>query len=328
MTLRWGVLGAGWIADRAIAAAIRGAKGCTLQAIAARSSERAAAFAARHGVPTSYGDYAALLADSQVDAVYIALANDAHLPWTVAALAAGKHVLCEKPLGLTAREVEEMRDAATRADRLLVEASWYRWHPRVRLAQHLLADGAIGRVRHVSAGFAFAIADESNYRLDPGHGGGAMYDVGCYAVSAALWAFGGAAPREVSAKADVGPTGVDLAMETIVTFDDGDADVRVSIHEPGRQWLVVRGDAGEIELRDAPYTSWVDQVSELWVSDGVDTTRHPVPAADPYRLMVEEMSSVIAGDAGWVLPVEESLACARVLDAAFESAAAGVPVAI
>jgi len=328
MTLRWGVLGAGWIADRAMAAAISNADGSVLQAVAARDGARAASFAAKHRAATSYGNYPALLEDPAVDAVYIALANDAHLPWTLAALAAGKHVLCEKPLGLTAAEVQQMRDAAVRANRLLVEASWYRWHPRVRLAQQVIAAGTIGAVRHVSAGFTFAIADDANYRLDPTRGGGAMYDVGCYAVSAALWAFGGAAPREVSAQAEIGPSGVDLAMDAIVTFDAGDAQVRVSIHEQGRQWLVVRGDAGEVELRDAPYTSWADQDTELWVSDGHSTTRHPVPAADPYRLMVEEMAAVIDGRPGWVLPIAESLACAQVLDAAFESAAAGVPVAI
>ncbi|HVE63784.1 MAG TPA: Gfo/Idh/MocA family oxidoreductase [Mycobacteriales bacterium] len=326
--VRWGVLGAGWIADRAMASAIRTAAGARLHAVAARDGDRAAAFAARHGAATSYGDYAALLDDPDVDAVYVALANDAHLPWTLAALAAGKHVLCEKPLGLTADEVAQMDTAATAAGRLLVEASWYRWHPRVRLAQRLLAEGAIGSVRHVSAGFTFAIADDASYRLDPARGGGAMYDVGCYAVSAALWAFAGAAPREVSAQAEIGPSGVDLAMDAILSFDSGEAQVRVSIHEQGRQWLVLRGDAGEMELPDAPYTSWVDSPSELWVSDGSGTARHPVAAADPYRLMVEEVSSAVTGGPGWVLPLAESHRCAQVLDAAFESAAAGVPVAL
>ena len=318
MSVRWGFLGAGMIAG-VLASAVREAEGSSLQAVAARELSRA-----ENLEPVSaYDDYAALLADDDVDAVYIALANDAHLPWAVAAMEAGKAVLCEKPLGLTAAEVDEMAAVATRTGQLLVEASWYRWHPRVRLAQQRL--GEIGEVLHVSAGFRFDGSLQGNYRLDPARGGGAMYDVGCYAVSACLWSMGRGAPAEVAARSTYGSTGVDLSTEAILSWDDPDADaqVRAGISGDGEgQHLVIRGSAGEIELRDAPYTSWVKDDTELWVSDGSGTERVPVPAVNAYAVMVAEVSSVLQSGPGWVLPVGESRDTAAVLDAARASAAA------
>jgi predicted dehydrogenase len=322
MTVRWGFLGAGTIA-KVLAQAVHEADGAVLQAAGARDVGRAQAL----GPVRAHGSYDDVVASPDVDAVYVALSNDAHLPWTLAALRAGKAVLCEKPLGLTAAEVDEMTAVAQETGGLLVEASWYRWHPRVRLAQRTLTD--IGTVRHVTAGFTFAGQLEGNYRLDPALGGGALYDVGCYAVSACLWAIGRGLPDEVVARSELSPGGVDLDTRAILTWDavgrDGgaEAEVHAGISVDAGQWLVVRGDRGEIELRDAPYTSWKDDDTELWVSDGTGTERLPVPAADPYRLMVEEVSSVLQGGPGWVLPLAESRQTAAVLDAARASAASG-----
>ncbi len=317
--VRWGFLGAGWIASKALAPAVHHAQGATLHAAAARDEVRARALAPEG---PAYGSYDALLADPDVEAVYISLANDAHLPWTVAALEAGKHVLCEKPLGLTAAQVRRMTAAAQAADRLLVEASWYRWHPRVRLAQRLVADGAIGAVRQVSAGFCFTGVPAGNYRLEAERGGGALYDVGCYAVSAALWAFGDAPVREVAARQTLGPSGVDVAMDAVLDLDAGSAQIRAGIDEPARQWLVIRGDGGEIELPGEAFTAWVRDDTELWLSDGRGTERIPVPATDAYRVMVEETSAVLRGGEGWVLPLAESLAVADVIDRCFAAARA------
>jgi xylose dehydrogenase (NAD/NADP) len=316
--VRWGFLGAGAIARTALAPAVHAAAGATLQAAAARDPDRARGL----GPGTAYDDYAALLADDEVDAVYIALSNEMHLPWTVAALRAGKAVLCEKPLALTAAEVDEMAAVAEETGQLLVEASWYRWHPRIRLAQQRLP--SIEPVRHVAAGFAFDGQLAGNYRLEPARGGGALYDVGCYAVSACLWAVGHELPTEVAARSSYGPTGVDLVTEAILTWDSGaEAEVRAGISGTAGQWLVITGEQGEIELRDAPFTSWRDDDTELWVSDGTDTERLRVGAEDAYRVMVEEISSVLRGGPGWVLPLADSRQTAAVLDAARASAAAG-----
>ena len=305
--------------------AIATADGATLHAVASRDVERTKAVCAAFGAPVAHATYESVLADPDVDAVYVALANDAHAPSAIAALDAGKHVLCEKPLALSVAELDTMAEAAARNDRLLVEASWYRWHPRVRLAQRLLHDiGTVGTVRYVSAGFTFAGVAEGNYRLDPAKGGGALYDVGCYAVSAALWAFG-SRPRSVSAKADIGPTGVDLTMSVSLAFDGGAADVRASIAEDPRQWLVVVGDRAEMELRGHPFTAWEGEESELWLSTG---TIERVEPANAYRLMVENFSAVAEGRDGWVLPLADSRLVAEVTDAAFEAAAAETPVGL
>jgi xylose dehydrogenase (NAD/NADP) len=321
--IRWGFIGAGNIARAALAPAVRAASGAVLQAAAARDPARAAAL---EPVGAAYSAYDDLLADPDVDAVYISLANHAHLPWTLRAVAAGKAVLCEKPLGLSAAEVEEMSAAGG----TIVEASWYRWHPRIRLAQRLLSDGRIGAVRHVSAGFTFDGVPADNYRLDPRLGGGALYDVGCYAVSAALWACGGRAPAEVVAHARRTATGVDLATEAVLSWPDGaTAEIAAAIDEPERQWLVVTGESGEIEVPGNPYTAVGGQETELVVSGGRDSERLPVAAADAYRLMVEQVSSVLADGPGWLLPLAESRICAAVLDACFASArAGGEPVAV
>jgi D-xylose 1-dehydrogenase (NADP+, D-xylono-1,5-lactone-forming) len=322
VSVRWGFLGAGRIA-RVLAGAVRDTGDAVLQAVGARDAARAADL---HPV-RAYGSYDEVITDPDVDAVYVALPNDAHLRWTVAALRAGKDVLCEKPLGLTAAEVDQMADVAAQTGRRVVEASWYRWHPRVRRAQELLP--RVGPVRHVAAGFTFAGQLEGDYRLEPARGGGALYDVGCYAVSACLWAVGRGLPDEVVARSELAATGVDLDTRAILTWEPtadhpgAEAEVHAGISVGTGQWLVVRGDAGELELRDAPFTSWRDDDTELWVSDGTGTERLPVPAADPYVQMLREVGAAFRGGAGWVLPLEESRLTAAVLDACFASAAAG-----
>ncbi len=320
---RWGFIGAGGIARTALAPAVRAAEGAVLQAVGARDVARAAAL---DPVGAAYGSYEELLADPDVDAVYISLANDAHLPWALKSVQAGKAVLCEKPLALTAAQVDEL----VAAGGTVVEASWYRWHPRVRLAQQLLAAGRIGAVHHVSAGFTFAGVAQGNFRLDPLLGGGALYDVGCYAVSAVLWAYAGRPPAEVAARIRWSPSGVDLVTEAVLTWADGStAQVRAAIDEPERQWLTITGVAGEIELPGQAFSAGPDEQTQLWVSDGRDTQRLPAGAANAYRIMVEEVSSVLSDGPGWLLPLAESRACAAVLDACFASArAGGEPVAL
>ena len=303
--IRWGFLGAGGIARNALAPAVHAAEGAVLQAAAARDPLRAKGLGPVRVLPS----YEAVVEAEDVDAVYVALANDQHLPWSLAALRAGKHVLCEKPLCLTAAEVDQL--AAAAGDRVCVEASWYRWHPRVRLAQRHLAD--IGPVRHVSAGFTFGDVPAGDYRLDPAMGGGALYDVGCYAVSACLWAVGEGAPTSVTADLRLGPTGVDLDSRLELGWASGaTAEVRASVDDGEGQWLVITGAAGEIELRDQPYASW-RAATELHVQGRPIA----VPAVDAYQVMVEEVSSVLSGGPGWVLPLAESRQTAEVIDRAF-----------
>jgi predicted dehydrogenase len=310
----WGFLGAGAIASNALAPAVHRADGAVLVAAAARDPARAAALE-----PTgrAYADYLAVCDDPSVDVVYVALANDAHLPWTLRALASGKHVLCEKPLGLTAGEVREMVAAATSAGRVVVEASWYRWHPRTRRAEELVAGGFLGGdARDVQATFTFSGVPAGNYRLSPVMGGGALYDVGCYAVSAAQWALGPKVRRLAVVRAVMvdGDTGVDLTTAAVLVAATGRASVHASFIEPERQQLRVTSSTGSLSFDGQPFTSWH---SESWLRlvEGGREWAERFDAVDPYQLMVEAVSAAVRGEPAYVVPTEESIATAAILDA-------------
>ncbi|MGN6331647.1 MAG: Gfo/Idh/MocA family protein [Motilibacteraceae bacterium] len=319
MSVRWGFLGAGMIAQKALAPAVHAADGAVLQAVAARSLDRAAGLEPAGSV---YGDYAALLDDPDVDAVYIALANDAHVPWAVRALEAGKHVLCEKPLALDAAQTEEAYAASEKAGRLLVEASWYRWHPRTQRSSSLVSSGAIGEVRSVQTAFCFTGVAEGNYRLDPAMGGGALYDVGHYALSGALWALGESA-SVVSATARWSGAshgeGVDLVTDAQLAAGPASGEVSCGIDAPDRQALRVSGSAGSVEHVQDAFMSW-HAPSSLRLVDGAGEHVEEFAPVDPYRLMVEAVSRRIEGDAdAWLLPASESIALARLMDAVREA---------
>ncbi|WP_165865652.1 Gfo/Idh/MocA family protein [Vallicoccus soli] len=309
--VRWGFLGAGRIA-RELAPVVHASRGACLQAVASRDVERARRLRPRG---RAYGSYAALVADDDVDAVYVALHHDAHAEWVVEALRHGKHVLCEKPLGLDAGEVRRMADAAREAGRLLVEASWYRWHPRTLRAEALLATGAVGEVRRVWTGFTGRV-EEGGFRHDPAHGGGALLDVGCYAASAALWATGWQMLEAVkSVELERGPTGVDLRGTALLQLGLATAEVRFAMADDVQQWLAVEGDDGRLDVVGSPYSSRAEP-SVLLVGGHAE---HFAPV-DPYQLMVEGVSGAVRGDVDEVLPLEQSLRTAELLDAVRGSA--------
>jgi predicted dehydrogenase len=192
----------------------------------------------------------------------------------------------------------------------------------------MLRDGAVGPVTSVSAGFSFGGVAPGNFRLDPAKGGGALYDIGCYALSGVLLAVGDGLPEEVTCRvARSGPhgeTGVDLAADVLLTWASGTtAEVHVSMAEPERQWLVARGERGEIELDAPAFTASWGAPAVLLVSDGRGTERLEIAAADPYKLMFEQTSARTRGEDGWVVPLQESLEVAAVIDAALASAADG-----
>ncbi|HEX7474270.1 MAG TPA: Gfo/Idh/MocA family oxidoreductase [Candidatus Limnocylindrales bacterium] len=182
--LRWAILGPGRIAIRMVGALAASARG-ELVAVASRDAGRAARFAAEHAIPTSFGSYAALLAAPDVDVIYIALPNHLHAEWTIRALEAGKHVLCEKPLALTVEEVDAIAAACTRTGRIAVEGFMYLHHPQILRTVELARSGALGTLEVVNGTFSFFLADDGDPRVDPAMGGGSLWDVGCYPVSMA-----------------------------------------------------------------------------------------------------------------------------------------------
>jgi predicted dehydrogenase len=293
-----------------MAPAVHGARGAVLQVVGARDPSRAALLEPVRAVPS----YAEVLAADDVDAVYISLPNDAHLAWVQAALAAGKHVLCEKPLGLAADEVVRMRAAADSAGLLLVEAAWNRWHPRTQRVAQLLAEAEGPRT--VRTWFTFPGVPGDNYRLRPEHGGGALLDVGCYAVAAALISLGsaGEGPIEVrDIRRSVGATGVDLTTEATLVHPHGTARIAASFERPESQGWVVDTPQLSVSLEGQAFTTWRAECALQVVQEGVERVEQ-FPACDPYQLMVEAVSDRIRGQDAWVLPLADSLEVAEVLD--------------
>ena len=314
--VRWGLLGAGWIARRAIAPAIHSADASTLTAVAARDINRAQAL---HPAGSAYDDYAAVIDDPHVDAVYIALSNDGHLPWAIAALEAGKAVLCEKPLGCNAVEAKQMRAVAERTGGLLVEATWNLWHPRTARAAALLASDTIGALRAYSSVFVFEGVDDGNYRLDPALGGGALLDVGCYPLTGAAWATGGPFQSVQDVEILMSDTGVDLTAGAHLTMGGVPTYVRGSFREPAHQALVLEGEHGQIEMtgNDA-FVSWL-QPSALRVLDRDGERIEHFPPVDPYRLMVENVSRAVLGQDAWLPDPQWSIVVAEAMDAILDT---------
>jgi len=304
--VRWGFLGAGFVASRGVAPVVHQATNAVLQVVAARDLDRARTL----GPVRAVSSYAEVCTADDVDAVYLSLPNDAHLPWVLAALEAGKHVLCEKPLALTAAEVAEMSAAAARSGTLLVEAAWNRWHPRTRRAEELLSD--VAAPLDVRTWFTFSGVPDDNYRLDPSRGGGALLDVGSYATAAALVALGEDA-TVTSAQHHLGATGVDITTTATLTSTRGVATVTGSFERDESQGWVVRSPGIELELPHPAFTSWREPSTLLVVEDGVERTES-FEACDAYRLMIESVSDRVLGGESWVLPLSTSVAVARALD--------------
>jgi predicted dehydrogenase len=282
------VLGAAGIADSDVMPAITASSNGHLVSIASRDPARARAMASRHSVPHVSPTYEALLQEPEVDAVYIPLHNSVHKEWALRAAAAGKHVLCEKPLGMNAAEAEEMGAGADRAGVLLMEAFMYRFHPRPRDFVAGLRDAM-----YVNATFGFTLQDPSNFRLRKGLGGGALLDLGCYTVSVARWILGEPVGVAASAQLSEGPDGVDMTVSALLRFAGGaTASVWASFEGPEEQELTVVTKRGRERL-ERPFS-----------------TMEP----NPYQLMVESFAGSVLGGYPAALPVSDSVANMRALD--------------
>jgi D-xylose 1-dehydrogenase (NADP+, D-xylono-1,5-lactone-forming) len=305
---RWGLIGAGWIATTAIAPAMHTAANAVIQGVASRDPKRSQAL----NPITVHESYEDLINDPLVDAVYISLPNHLHCEWTIKALKAGKHVLCEKPFAMNTAEVELMIQTAKECDRLLVEAVWARWHPRMVRAIEIVKSGAIGKVISIDASFTFPASIEGNYRLSPEMGGGALFDIGVYPLHAMAAVVGNDAQIEIE-KCDVtkGPTGIDLTTMWQMRIDDSIiANGLSSFEMTEKQTLVISGEKKTITfVGDQAFTSW-NSPSSLQIGDTVEEFE----AVDPYKLMIENFGKRIQGEDSWVLPLEGSLWIQKAVD--------------
>ena len=281
------MLGAADIARKAVLPAIAASRNGRLVALASRSRERAREMISDYPGVDALESYESLLARPDVDVVYVPLPNSLHKEWSVRAMAAGKHVLCEKPLAVNAFEAEEMAAAALLFDRLLMEAFMYRFHPAMREFVDRLRDPI-----HVRSSFGFTVSDTGDIRLDPALGGGALLDVGCYTVSVSRWIMG--EPAEVFARA-TNAHGVDVTVSALLRFPGGQtASVWSSLESPQVQDLSVVARDG-VHQRARPFSSWRDP-------------------HDPYQLMVESFADSILHGSPSHISLDESIANMRVLD--------------
>ena len=317
--IAWGILGCARIAERALIPAIRGAANAELAGIAARDERRARDWAERYGIPKAYKDYAALLDDPGIDAVYIPLPNHLHAEWAIRAAQAGKHVLCEKPLALTENEARRMFRAAEKSGVHLMEAFMYRFHPRFEKVMEIVGSGEIGDVLTVRSAFTFPFTSgNQDYRWVPEMGGGALYDVGCYPVSAARTVFGGE-PVSVFGRARLHPErGIDLAASFLVEFSCGrQALLDCAFDMPFQSWLEIVGAKGRIALPRAFSAKHFDVPIDIFKDDAIDTIL--IPASNQYVRMIEHFGESILQGAPLRYSAEDAFGNARLIDASFRS---------
>jgi predicted dehydrogenase len=307
--VRWGVLSTARI-NRKVLAGARAADGVEVIAVGSRDRERGEAFAAEHGIDRVHGSYEDLLADPEVEAVYIPLPNAMHVPWSVQALGAGKHVLVEKPLSRSGAEAEAAFDAAAKADRLLVEGFMWRYHPQTEALVRLA--GEIGPLRVVRAAFGFPLGDDpGNVRLQSELDGGALMDVGCYCVSALRLLCG--EPERARGEQILAGDGVDGRFAGTLRFPGGVLGTfDCGFDVPPRGVIEMVGEGGTVVSEDP----WHGTEPRL-LRDGEPVD---VEQADPYRLELEDVSRAVRGGPAPRLGREDAVAQARVIEALYASA--------
>ncbi len=321
--LRFGLLGAARIAPLALVRPARAVEGIVLEAVAARDGARARKFAAKHGFARVLDSYAALIADPAIDAIYNPLPNSLHAEWTIRALEAGKHVLCEKPLASNAAESERMAEAAKRSGRVLMEAFHYRFHPLMARVLGILASGEIGQVRRIETAMCIPLPlpNDIRYRLELS--GGATMDVGCYAIHM-LRTVAGEEPEVVSARAKLSSPGVDRAMEAEFRFASG-ATGRIECSLFSRRLLklgiVVHGEKGELRVLNATIPQLFHR---LRVKSERGERSEQVPSEATYVHQLRAFKSVVCEGTQPLIPLHDSVANMRVIDAVYR--AAGLPL--
>jgi len=313
MSVNWGFIGAGVVATKALAPAVRSARNANLYAVASRDISRALNLSPER----VYDNYDELINDPKVEAIYISLPNNVHASIASRALMAGKAVLCEKPLTMNYQESEELVKVSRASSSLLVEAIWFRWHPRLIKACEQIAAGVIGEITQIDAAFTYVNNNKGNYRFDPALGGGALLDLGPYPLHLIASLFGSEARVELlEANQDIGPSGVDL-VTTGSALINGSVRFNFNLSFVGQlsQEITISGSKGSIKfLEGQAFTNW-NEPSTLLVNDEI----YSFESVDAYQLMVEAVSDVILGKPAWIPPHSESLFVMGLIDQIRES---------
>ncbi len=325
--VKWGVIGVAKIAVEKVIPAMQRGEASHIAAIASRDLGKAQAAAKTLGIARAFGSYEDLLADSEIEAIYNPLPNEGHVPWTLRALAAGKHVLCEKPIALDADEARPLIDARNRSGKLVAEAFMVRFHPQWRRAHELVRDGSIGDVRAIQTFFSYRLLDPNNVRNRP-PGGGGLYDIGCYAILTARYIFS-AEPTRVVAAIDWDPNfQTDRLASALLEFPGGrhltfSVGTQLSTH----QRVTIVGDEGRIEVM-IPFNAPPDRPTEIAIDTGADLFDggrrvEQFAACDQYTLQGDAFSRAILDGSPLEFGIEDAIANMAVIDALFRSAKSG-----
>jgi predicted dehydrogenase len=326
--VRWGVVSTADIGIKKVIPAMLRGKGLEIAAIASRDLARAQQAAQQLGIPQAYGSYEELLADPTIEAVYNPLPNHLHVPVTLQALAAGKHVLCEKPVALDANEANQLTRAAAKSGKLVAEAFMVRFHPQWQRARELVRSGALGEVRLVSSVFTYFLKDPANVRNQADIGGGGLYDIGCYPIVVARYLYG-CEPFRVTAVVDRDPDfKTDRLTSAIAEFPGGRHLVfGCATQLVPRQHVQILGTKARAEVM-IPFNAPPNQPTILRIDDGTDLTganikAETIPACDQYTLQGEAFSAAIRGGPALEFDLADAIANMRVIDAMFRAAAGG-----
>jgi predicted dehydrogenase len=321
--VRWGVLGVASIAVRQVVPAIKASRHGVVTAIASRDAERARLSAAQLGVGAWCGSYAELLQRTDVDAVYVPLPNHLHVPWSIRALEAGKHVLCEKPIALSAPEARVLQDASRAHPRLKVmEAFMYRFHPQWVRAQSLVRDGAIGPLGTVQTFFSYFNDDAANVRNIAQMGGGALMDIGCYGISLSRFLFG-REPVRVLGHMEFDPRfGTDRLTSAILDFDGGNGTFTCATQLVRHQRVNIVGAHGRIEI-EIPFNAPSDRPSRMFLQHGAETEAITIEASNQYTLQADHFALAVLNDSPVPTPLDDAVRNMCVIDAVATSARTG-----
>ena len=326
--LRWGIVSTANIGTGKVIPGIQKADRCEVLAIASREIEVARSAAERLAIPKPYGSYEDLLADPDVDAVYIPLPNHLHAEWTIAAARAGKHVLCEKPLAMNAVEAQTMVDACSAAGVRLMEAFMYRLHPSWLAVREVVASGRIGRLRAVQSWFSYFNDDPANIRNIAEFGGGALMDVGCYSVNLSRMLFGGEPDRVEASVTRDADSRVDVLTSAILGFGDDVATFTCSTRTEPDQRVHVYGTQGRISI-GIPFNIPPDLPTKVFVTSGGDAPVSPATEtltfepADQYTIQAERFARAVLDDEPVPIPPEDAVANMRVIEAIVEAGERG-----
>jgi predicted dehydrogenase len=319
-TIRWGVLSTAKIGTQQVIPAMQQGQYCQITAISSRNLDNARQQASRLGIPKAYGSYEELIADSDIDAIYNPLPNHLHVEWSIKALEAGKHVLCEKPIGLSSAEGRQLVEAGKRHPQLkLMEAFMYRHHPQWQKARQLVDEGAIGELRTINCVFSYFNNDGNNIRNMAEIGGGALMDIGCYPISLSRFIFD-AEPTRVSSIVEYDPEfKTDRLSSAILDFGCGTSTFTCSTQLVPFQRVHIYGTEGLVEI-EVPFNAPIDRPCKMWLSKGMnDSTEFELEQCSQYTIQGDLFSQAILNETRVPTPIEDAVANMVVIEAIVES---------